>query len=239
MKCHFVDSDVINTFNYSSLHCCFFRLVLTECDPNVCPSGDTCTNQKIQRHQWHDGLEKFDTKERGIGVTTTQQIPQGLYFIKHSFVMWYIFLLTYGVLHIMYTNSSCWDTYYCAYNTQDMFIPNVLLILKQFVPSDYLRCWFVLYTYLTSNTLNEKRFNIWKLIIHYTNSFLGGFILEYLGEVVSENEFRRRMTEEYSTECHHYCLHLDSTMVIDGYRMGSIGRFVNHSCDPNCEMQKW
>ncbi|ESO96362.1 hypothetical protein LOTGIDRAFT_143999 [Lottia gigantea] len=67
----------------------------------------------------------------------------------------------------------------------------------------------------------------------------GDFILEYLGEVVSEQEFRRRMTEDYSKDCHHYCLSLDSGMVIDGYRMANIGRFVNHSCEPNCEMQKW
>lgn len=65
------------------------------------------------------------------------------------------------------------------------------------------------------------------------------FICEYLGEVVSEEEFRRRMTEDYSTSNHHYCLNLDSGTVIDGYRMGNISRFVNHSCQPNCEMQKW
>ncbi|KAJ8354835.1 hypothetical protein SKAU_G00224020 [Synaphobranchus kaupii] len=28
-------------------------------------------------------------------------------------------------------------------------------------------------------------------------------------------------------------------MVIDSYRMGNEARFINHSCDPNCEMQKW
>ncbi|KAK3777391.1 hypothetical protein RRG08_032495 [Elysia crispata] len=67
----------------------------------------------------------------------------------------------------------------------------------------------------------------------------GQFILEYLGEVVSETEFRRRMMEEYSEECHHYALHLDSGSLIDGYRMGNIGRYVNHACQPNCEMQKW
>ncbi|KAK3604677.1 hypothetical protein CHS0354_009289 [Potamilus streckersoni] len=67
----------------------------------------------------------------------------------------------------------------------------------------------------------------------------GELIVEYLGEVVSEQEFRRRMTEEYSTECHHYCLNLDKGTVIDSYRMGNVARFVNHSCEPNCEMQKW
>ena len=56
---------------------------------------------------------------------------------------------------------------------------------------------------------------------------------------MSEQEFKRRMTENYSQERHHYCLNLDSGAMIDGYRMGNIGRFVNHSCKPNCEVQKW
>jgi len=65
------------------------------------------------------------------------------------------------------------------------------------------------------------------------------FIIEYCGEVVSETEFKRRMVEEYAHERHHYCLNLDGGTVIDGYRMGNISRFINHSCEPNCEMQKW
>nr|KAG5699573.1 hypothetical protein BaRGS_033769 [Batillaria attramentaria] len=47
------------------------------------------------------------------------------------------------------------------------------------------------------------------------------------------------MTEEYSMERHHYCLNMDGRTVIDGYRMGNLTRFVNHACQPNCEMQKW
>ena len=65
------------------------------------------------------------------------------------------------------------------------------------------------------------------------------FILEYVGEVVSEKEFKHRMQTKYSNDKHHYCLNLDRGMVIDGHRMGGDCRFVNHSCDPNCEMQKW
>lgn len=77
------------------------------------------------------------------------------------------------------------------------------------------------------------------LSLNLMQNIPGQFITEYLGEVVSEQEFRRRMTEEYSKERHHYCLNLDSGMVIDGYRMGNVCRLVNHSCQPNCEMQKW
>ncbi|ESO11866.1 hypothetical protein HELRODRAFT_166943 [Helobdella robusta] len=55
----------------------------------------------------------------------------------------------------------------------------------------------------------------------------GQFIIEYCGEVVSEDEFRRRMTENYSKELHHYCLNLGGGFVIDGYRTGNISRNVN------------
>ncbi|KAM9414929.1 histone-lysine N-methyltransferase ASH1L isoform 3-T7 [Salvelinus alpinus] len=65
------------------------------------------------------------------------------------------------------------------------------------------------------------------------------FIIEYLGEVVSEHEFRSRMMEQYFAHSGQYCLNLDSGMVIDSYRMGNEARFINHSCEPNCEMQKW
>lgn len=67
----------------------------------------------------------------------------------------------------------------------------------------------------------------------------GNFILEYVGEVVSDKEFKDRMASRYMKDTHHYCLHLDGGLVIDGHRMGGEGRFVNHSCQPNCEMQKW
>nr|XP_040043729.1 histone-lysine N-methyltransferase ASH1L isoform X1 [Gasterosteus aculeatus aculeatus]XP_040043730.1 histone-lysine N-methyltransferase ASH1L isoform X1 [Gasterosteus aculeatus aculeatus] len=67
----------------------------------------------------------------------------------------------------------------------------------------------------------------------------GQFIIEYLGEVVSEQEFRSRMMEQYFAHSGQYCLNLDSGMVIDSYRMGNEARFINHSCEPNCEMQKW
>lgn len=47
------------------------------------------------------------------------------------------------------------------------------------------------------------------------------------------------MMEQYFSHSGHYCLNLDSGMVIDSYRMGNEARFINHSCEPNCEMQKW
>jgi len=65
------------------------------------------------------------------------------------------------------------------------------------------------------------------------------FILEYTGEICSKEEFERRMLVRYKIDNHHYCLAMDNKMMIDAHRAGSECRFVNHSCSPNCEMQKW
>ena len=67
----------------------------------------------------------------------------------------------------------------------------------------------------------------------------GTFIIEYVGEVIKEDEFKRRMKNLYINEVNHYTLSLDSGLVIDSYRVGSLARFINHSCEPNCEVQKW
>ena len=56
----------------------------------------------------------------------------------------------------------------------------------------------------------------------------GEFILEYVGEVVSDREFKERMHTIYVHDTHHYCLHLDGGLVIDGHRMGGDGNIINY-----------
>lgn len=63
-------------------------------------------------------------------------------------------------------------------------------------------------------------------------------ILEYTGEVLFLDAFRQRMQTIYKDDKHHYCLELSGGLVLDGHRMGSLCRFVNHSCKPNCGMEK-
>lgn len=67
----------------------------------------------------------------------------------------------------------------------------------------------------------------------------GTYIMEYVGEIVDERKFKERMDTDYKGNKHDYCLQLDKNLIIDAYRMGNDCRFVNHSCEPNCEMQKW
>lgn len=74
------------------------------------------------------------------------------------------------------------------------------------------------------------------------NSFIaaGDFIMEYVGEVLNSQQFEHR-ANEYSLDQnkHYYFMALRSDCVIDATARGNISRFINHSCDPNAETQKW
>ena len=66
----------------------------------------------------------------------------------------------------------------------------------------------------------------------------GSFIGEYQGEIISMKMFEKRK-REYQGERHFYFMTLTSKLVIDASRKSQITRFVNHSCEPNAETQKW
>ncbi|OJD28584.1 hypothetical protein ACJ73_00025 [Blastomyces percursus] len=63
-------------------------------------------------------------------------------------------------------------------------------------------------------------------------------IVEYTGEIVTQEECERRMRTVYKNNECYYLMYFDQNMIIDATR-GSIARFVNHSCEPNCKMEKW
>ncbi|KAI0063379.1 hypothetical protein BV25DRAFT_424390 [Artomyces pyxidatus] len=66
------------------------------------------------------------------------------------------------------------------------------------------------------------------------------FIYEYVGDVVSNPSFVKRM-REYAEEGirHFYFMMLQKDEFIDATKRGGIGRFANHSCNPNCYVAKW
>lgn len=67
----------------------------------------------------------------------------------------------------------------------------------------------------------------------------GSFILEYVGAVIQERHLENLMSSRYADDEHHYSLSVGSGFVINARDMGNESRFINHSCDPNCEVQKW
>ncbi|XP_010250432.1 PREDICTED: histone-lysine N-methyltransferase ASHH1 isoform X1 [Nelumbo nucifera] len=68
----------------------------------------------------------------------------------------------------------------------------------------------------------------------------GQFIIEYCGEVISWKEARRRsQTYENQGVKDAFIISLNAHESIDATKKGSLARFINHSCQPNCETRKW
>ncbi|KAL8922196.1 MAG: hypothetical protein Q9172_003657 [Xanthocarpia lactea] len=62
-------------------------------------------------------------------------------------------------------------------------------------------------------------------------------IVEYTGEIITQDECDDRMENRYKDNECFYLMEFDQRMILDATR-GSIARFINHSCEPNCEMIK-
>lgn len=63
----------------------------------------------------------------------------------------------------------------------------------------------------------------------------GTRLIEYVGERISSAEADRRDAWERRTRHHTFLFIVNERTVIDARYGGNISRFINHSCDPNCE----
>jgi uncharacterized protein len=63
----------------------------------------------------------------------------------------------------------------------------------------------------------------------------GTRIIEYTGEMISTEESDRRYVESEKKRHHTFLFIVDPKRVVDGGVNGNASRFINHSCDPNCE----
>ena len=61
----------------------------------------------------------------------------------------------------------------------------------------------------------------------------GARIIEYKGKLIPEAVADRRYGDDEGN--HTFLFLLESGMVIDACRGGNSARWINHSCDPNCE----
>lgn len=122
---------------------CFNRLIMIECDPNICPTGDRCNNRRFRKREYAK-VTPFKTETRGWGLKALQDIKKGQ------------------------------------------------------------------------------------------------FVIEYVGELIDEAECESRIKKMIeNNETNFYFLTIDRDTIIDAGPKGNWARFMNHSCMPNCETQKW
>src|SRR5581483_2931820 len=63
----------------------------------------------------------------------------------------------------------------------------------------------------------------------------GTRIIEYTGERISHEEADARYDDAAMERHHTFLFTVDEKTVIDAKRKGNDSRFINHSCEPNCE----
>jgi SET domain-containing protein len=61
----------------------------------------------------------------------------------------------------------------------------------------------------------------------------GTRIMQYIGEKISSRERARRLATSNA-----YIFHLTYRYAIDGQTLENTARYINHACDPNCEVEK-
>ena len=68
----------------------------------------------------------------------------------------------------------------------------------------------------------------------------GTFVIQYIGEVYNlDSKYGQKKLKEYKNKLCTYLMSLNKNEVIDPTEKGNFARFINHSCEPNCETQKW
>ncbi|XP_065863054.1 histone-lysine N-methyltransferase ASHH3-like isoform X2 [Euphorbia lathyris] len=68
----------------------------------------------------------------------------------------------------------------------------------------------------------------------------GEFVIEYVGEVIDDKTCEERLWNmKHRGEKNFYLCEINRDMVIDATYKGNKSRYINHSCCPNTEMQKW
>ncbi|XP_052180792.1 histone-lysine N-methyltransferase ASHR3 isoform X2 [Diospyros lotus] len=68
----------------------------------------------------------------------------------------------------------------------------------------------------------------------------GDFVIEYIGEVIDDAICEQRLWDmKYNGDKNFYMCEIRKDFIIDATFKGNSSRFLNHSCDPNCKLEKW
>ena len=70
------------------------------------------------------------------------------------------------------------------------------------------------------------------------NIVAGQRLIEYTGEVIPWDEALRRHPHDPAQPNHTFYFHIEGGQVIDAKHGGNSSRWINHSCEPNCEAEE-
>lgn len=93
----------------------------------------------------------------------------------------------------------------------------------------------------TSPTGVRQRLTLRRSGIHGRGVFAREFIpagtrlIEYRGEIVTQEEGDARYPWDPTVPHHTFLFKLEDDLLVDGGSKGNWSRWINHSCDPNCE----
>jgi len=63
----------------------------------------------------------------------------------------------------------------------------------------------------------------------------GTRLIEYVGERITPEESDTRYPYDPEVPYHTFLFQIDDDVVVDAGRGGNMSRFINHSCEPNCD----
>ena len=63
----------------------------------------------------------------------------------------------------------------------------------------------------------------------------GQRVIEYTGERIGDDEADRRYDDDKMSRHHTFLFVVDDKVIVDAAVGGNDSRYINHSCDPNCE----
>ena len=94
---------------------------------------------------------------------------------------------------------------------------------------------------MSSNVPNTSPFEIRPSPVQGLGAFAtcaipsGLLLIEYTGERLTPGEADTRYPDVVDERHHTYLFAIDDDVVIDAAIDGNAARFINHSCDPNCD----
>jgi uncharacterized protein len=87
----------------------------------------------------------------------------------------------------------------------------------------------------------RQPFVLRKSVIQGTGAFAvrrirkGQRIIEYTGERIGQEEADRRYDDEAMKRHHTFLFAIEDDVILDAATAGNDSRYINHSCDPNCQ----